>query len=113
MSLSMLRDLRLDGQRPALVKLAIGAKRPLDDRPDLIALGADAQPERMDWRPLIGLPVALFVGDGHGDVAQRAFESAVAAGALPIGAAWSDVEVSTDEAIKPSLRRMWEVLCLS
>ena len=111
MSLATLAEMRRERVRPtAVVKLVAG---PMPDwlasRPDVIAV--TESPERMDWRPVVGLPFAVFVADGFLDLGERAFECAIAAGGNPLGVAFSDSAHSlTEEAMAP-LRRMWEALC--
>lgn len=112
MSLESLRQYRRQGQRPSLVKLVVGASAAVGDGPDLIAISADARADRMDWRAVIGLPLALFVADGADAAGEQAFDAAVAAGAQPLGACWRDGAVSTNEEVRAILPRMWEVLCL-
>jgi hypothetical protein len=115
MSLDALRKLRRRGEKPwGLVKIVIGKPAPYGierDVPEVISVTSQDQPDLMDWRAVFGLPLALFVCNGSDELAERVLTAVVAAGAQLVGAAWSDVATSTDEAIKPVLRRMWEQLC--
>lgn len=114
MSLQALADLRRSGVKPSgPIKVVVGKLVPaVDGYADIVAVPADAQPQHMDWRPLIGLPAVLLVCNGATPLAERVFDSMVAAKCSPIGAAWNDAVVTSDEPTKPVLRRMWEVLCL-
>lgn len=112
MSLETLRELRRSGSKPdAVVKVVVG-RRTADERPDVICLTASDRPAFMDWRAVIGLPVVLFTLDGFNDLGEQALDAIVAAGGRVIAGTWRDATVTTDEAIKPTLHRMWEALCL-
>lgn len=112
MSLDALRELRRAGSRPdSVVKVVVG-RRTADDRPDVICLTASDRPALMDWRAVIGLPVVLFTLDGFNDLGEQTLDAIRAAGGFVIAGAWRDGSVTTDEAIKPTLHRMWEALCL-
>jgi hypothetical protein len=114
MSLDALRELRRSHAKPdSLLKVIVGKRAPdFDTRPEVISVVEADQPALMDWRPVLGLPLALFVCQGAEALAVPVAEAAVAAGAHLQGSAWHDSETCTDEAIKPVLRQMWEVLCL-
>lgn len=114
MSLDALRQLRRQGERPTHVFVVVGKRLPaLNDSPRVVAVSTGDQPAQMDWRPVVGLPVALFVCPGADlDLAERTFDAMTVAKCEPIGAVWPDVVVTTDEARKPILRQMWELLCL-
>lgn len=115
MSLASLRDLRMAGGKPEqTIKLVVGAIPKLPaEFPDLITVKDGETPERMDWRAVVGLPLAVFVADGHDALASRAWNAAVQAGAVPVGAAWRHEAVTTDETARPVLGQMWELLCTS
>lgn len=114
MSLHSLRQHRLQGSVPAgVVKVVVGKRLPaINARPDVIAVDAPDQPALMDWRPVVGLPLALFVCRGADPLAERVLDALMPAGCRLLGSAWHDAIESTDEAIKPVLHRMWEALCL-
>lgn len=113
MSLQTLRELRRQRAKPdSLLKVVVGQRVPdFDARPEVISVIADDKPYLMDWRPVLGLPLALFVCRGAEALAVPVADAVVAAGGLLQGSAWGDTETSTDEAIKPVLRQMWEELC--
>lgn len=113
MSLDTLRDLRLSRSKPtATLKLVAG---PVPDYlawwPDVI--GVTESPERMDWRPVVGLPLAVLVADGYVDIGSRAFDCAMAAGCIPVGVAFRDGGHSIDDAARAPLHRLWELVCQS
>lgn len=113
MTLQALADTRRAGMKPdGIVKVVIGRRSTADDRPDVICVTAADRPAFMDWRAVIGLPVVLFTLDGFNDLGEQTLDAVRAAGGLVIAGAWRDSIVTTDEAIKPMLHRMWEVLCL-
>lgn len=114
MSLESLRQLRRAGERPSgVVKVVVGKRLPdVDGDVDVITVPADAQPQHMDWRPVIGLPLVLLVCEGATALAERTFDALMAAKCLPVGAVWGDATVTSDQPSKPVLRRMWELLCL-
>lgn len=112
MSLETLRHLRRNGERPdAVVKVVIGKRHAaIEASPDVVTVLALDQPAFIDWRPLVGLPVVLFVCDGANDLGERVLDCVKAAGCKLLGAVWSDVEVAPEVA-KPALQKMWRVLC--
>lgn len=113
MSLSTLRELRLSGAKPdGIVKVVVGKRTPADSRPDVVSVTSEDRPHLMDWRPLVGLPAAVFVCRGADDLAERTFDAITAAKCKPSGACWHDGPVSDDEPSRPILKRMWEALCL-
>ena len=61
MSLAAIRTLRVKGERPAFVQIVVGPCPDwLPDDETVVKVPADAIPSRMDWRPLVGLPVFLI-----------------------------------------------------
>jgi hypothetical protein len=114
MSLAALRTLRVNHAKPeGVVKVVVGRRIPsVASRPDVISVRTAPELRGMDLRPVIGLPVALFVCDGFTPLAEQAFDALLAAGAMPIGAVWRDEVVTSHEPAKPALRRAWEALCL-
>ncbi len=113
MSLEALRELRQHGEKPSgVIKIVIGQRSPaVDEYADVIAVLPTDQPQHMDWRPVVGLPLVLLICDGASTLADKVLTAVMAAGGKPLGASWSDDSTSTDEAIRPTLRRMWRLLC--
>lgn len=114
MSLDSLRDLRRSGSSPdVIVKVVVGRRIPaLEASPDVITILPADQPALLDLRPIVGLPLALFVCPGSDELAESTLDALLAAGGRVHGAAWSDATCTTDEPTKPVLHRMWELLCL-
>lgn len=114
MSLKTLAALRRGGEKPTgPIKVIVGRLHPaVDGDADVIVVPPDAQPQHMDWRPVIGLPTVLLVCNGANVLAERVFDALMAAKCLPIGGVWNEFVSTTDEPTRPVLRRMWEVLCL-
>lgn len=118
MSLEAIRKLRLQRAKPGLVWLVIGpAPKWLEDDATVIRLAPDAAPEFMDWRPVIGLTLAVFQTAPLADLALRAIDAAAAAGAVFFGAADHSGTYPMVEGAGPehhlALRRAWEHLCRS
>jgi hypothetical protein len=113
MTLQALRQVRLQGGKPSsLVKVVVGKRVPaLESQPDLITVTDSDRPALMDWRPVVGLPVVLFVCRGADLLGEAVLDALVPAGCRLEGAAWWDATVSTDEETKPVLHRMWDLLC--
>ena len=90
MSLLTLRNLRLQGQRPSDVITVFIGSRPKwkEDGPALIVMPADAQPGLMDFRPLVGLWVALVTADDSYELAAKTMTAIKDAGAKFFGAAF-------------------------
>jgi hypothetical protein len=113
MSLEALRELRRSGAKPdGLVKVVVGKRCAYDDCPDVISVSPSDRPLLMDWRAVVGLPLALFVCDGAEDQAERVLDAALAVNCKPFGACWSDGPVCSHEPSRRPLMRMWELLCL-
>jgi hypothetical protein len=112
MSLQALSELRRNRQRPAgIVKVVVGKPPHLDDRVAVIVVTPTDRPAFMDWRPLVGLPIALFTADGHEVLGTQTLDALQAASVHLVGSAWRETTLSLDEAHKPVLHRMWELLC--
>jgi hypothetical protein len=112
MSLQALASLRRARQRPAsVVSIVVGKAPNVDDRPDVIAILPADKPAFMDWRPLVGLPVAVFTADGHEVLGTQTLDALQAANVQLIGTAWRETTLTHDEAHAPVLHRMWELLC--
>ncbi len=113
MSLETLRQMGRDGGKPTgILKIVVGKRLPsVSDSADVIAVDLSDQPQHMDWRAVVGLPAALFVCPGADTHAEKVFDALMAAGCRPIGAAWCDVAVSTDEPTQSVLSKFWSALC--
>lgn len=113
MSLSALRQLRIEGSKPAsVVNVVVGKEPLLHERPDVIVILPGDKPAFLDWRPIVGLPVALFTVPGHELLATQTLDALQAVNARLIGSAWRNETLALEDAAKPVLHRMWEVLCL-
>lgn len=118
MSLAAIRKVRQQGFKPGVVNMVIGpAPRWLDDDESVVKIAADSRPERMDFRPLVGVPVAVFQTQPLPDVTLRAIDAANAAGATFVGFADDSgtypALTNETERVALSLRRTWEQLCQS
>lgn len=119
MSLAALRSCRLNGTRPdGVVWVVIGpAPRWLDDDASVVVVPENAKPERTDWRPLVGLWVALFQTMPLADLTLRTLRELERVGAKLYGAADHTgahplvAQPTQDHRI--NLRRVWESLCKS
>lgn len=90
MSLQDLREMRLQRQRPSTVITVFIGKRPKwkNDGPTLVVIPADATPSLMDFRPLVGLWVALVLANDDYALAGKVLDALKAAGAKIFGAAY-------------------------
>lgn len=114
MSLDSLRQLRRQGEKPdSIVKVVIGRRHPVfEGAPDVVTVAAPDQPMFMDWRPVVGLPVAIFVCDDCSDLGERVFDAIKAAGGKFLGVVWRDTALAPEPA-QPVLNKMWRTLCTS
>jgi hypothetical protein len=112
MSLEALRQMRRAGDKPSgIVKVVVGRRLPVfESDADVITIAGADQPQFMDWRAVVGLPVALFVAPEGWEVGEQAYDALRAAGAKVLGVAWRDTTIAP-EAAAPVLHRMWGVLC--
>ncbi len=73
-------------QRPAgVVSIVVGRRPYLDDRADLVVILPGDKPARLDWRPIVGLPVALFTADGHEALGAETVDALQAVDAKLVG----------------------------
>jgi hypothetical protein len=113
MSLQALASLRRERQRPSGVVMVVVGKAPnLDDRPDVVVITPADKPSFLDWRPIVGLPIALFTVDGHEALGTQTLDALQAANAQLVASVWRETTLTLEEAHKPVLHRMWELLCL-
>lgn len=117
MSLDAIRRLRMQGDRPGIVRLIVGPTPAwLPDDATVVKVPEEARPARMDWRPLVGLPVCLHqtadlphltaaVMDAAASVGVRFYGAALAAGGIHPCADGYDAE------IRANLRKYQEMLC--
>jgi hypothetical protein len=117
MSLRLLRDVRMSRLKPGVVMVVL-ADLPawLDDEdPRTIIVRPQAEPEHMDWRPMLGLPAAVFCRDECLHHMLTVLDALQHAGAKLFGAAASygifPLLVGADEEHERLLRRGWEALC--
>ena len=92
MSLSAIRELRMQGQRPsAVVTVLIGpVPRWKTEQEALVVIPAGVEPGLMDFRPLVGLWVALvLIGDDY-ELAGKTLDALKGCGAKLFGAAYPD-----------------------
>lgn len=116
MSLAAIRDLRMKGDRPGIVRLIVGpAPAWLPDDATVVKIPADARPARMDWRPLVGLPVVLHQTRDLPRLTGEVMDAATKAGVKFYGAAlMSGVYPCADgydAEIRANLKKMQEILC--
>ena len=117
MSLPSLRNLRLQGQRPAHVVTVLIGNRPdwREDDASLVVIRETDQPALMDFRPLVGLGVVLVMTVDNYPLASKTLAAIEAVGvklfgaALPCGA-YPCLENSTPEH-KRLLSATWNSLC--
>jgi hypothetical protein len=111
MSLETLRQMRRRGEVPSLVKVVVGKRNPvIDADADVVSVATADQPRHMDWRAIVGLPVALFVCEGQSVLGEQVYDAVKPAGAKLLGVAWRDKVIGADSA-QPTLARMWRILC--
>lgn len=118
MSLSAIRSVRLNGRRPGVVTVVIGpAPKWLDDDAQHIVIAEGDTPSLMDWRPVVGLWLALIQTARLPELAASVMDHADAAGAKFFGAADHTGTYPTVMNAGPEhhavLRNTWENLCTS
>lgn len=88
MSLSAIRSVRMRGHRPGVVTVVVGpVPRWVDDDERHIVIGEKDSPERMDWRPVVGLWLAILQTARLPELTAAVMDQAQAAGAKFFGAA--------------------------
>lgn len=115
MSLEAIRQLRRAGQKPSVVFVVIGhTDAPLDPNTSVHVRAAD-EPALMDWRPLVGVTVALFTLQPLPHLTLQVLDALQAVGVKVFGAAdnsgFHPLLVDADESHERLLRRGWELLC--
>lgn len=124
MTLAAILDLRMKRQVPQCVlTVVIGeAPRAWKDDPSLIEIKPGSEPRLMDWRPVVGLPVAFYMVHEDWTLMDAAVESAHKAGAKLFGLVHKGTahslmldqgsESRHDQALaKNNLLGMWGSLC--
>jgi hypothetical protein len=117
-SLSAIRAQRLDNVKPALVSLVIGpAPAWFDDDETAIVIPEHASPEFMDWRPVVGLTLAVFQTKPLPELTLRVIGEIERAGANLFGYAdhtgAHPLTLGATDAHRANLQRTWESLCKS
>lgn len=87
MSLAAILDLRMKRQVPQSVLTVVIGEAPKAWKPDpsLIEIKPGSEPRLMDWRPVVGLPVAFYMVLDDWNLMNAAVESAHKAGAKLFG----------------------------
>jgi hypothetical protein len=117
MSLEAIRDLRLQGQKPSGVVTVLIGRRPRVVHSDrmLVVVRAKDDPRFIDWRPLVGLTVAVFSATTDPFRILAVLEALEAAGARFFGAADPSgtfpMVAGAGVEHHRALRGMWEALC--
>jgi hypothetical protein len=117
MSLTTLRQVRMERLRPGLVMVLLADLPEWLERADpttIIVRPGDA-PTRMDWRPVVQLPAAVFCRDEALHHFLTVLDALQAVGAKMFGAATSfgvfPLSTDANEEHERLLRRGWEALC--
>jgi hypothetical protein len=118
MSLAAIRSVRLRGHRPGVVTVVIGPIPGwMDDDEQHIVIGENDNPAAMDWRPVVGLWLALFQTARLPELTASVMDHADAAGAKFFGAAdhtgTYPMVLNSGPEHHAVLRSSWENLCLS
>lgn len=117
MSLEALRQLRRGGHKPqSPIWIVIGTKpRWLSDDATVVIVREADEPQFMDWRPVLGLVVAIFTLQPDPARTLQVLEATQAAGARIFGAADTTgaypLLEGADERHTALLRNAWETLC--
>jgi hypothetical protein len=118
MSLEAVRKMRRAGHKPQVVMVVVGQPSDLiqDDAGIVIVRPTDS-PAAMDWRPLIGVVVAVYTLSPLPHLTIAVLDALQAAGAKLFGAAdrsgvYALLE-GADEQHERLLRRSMELLCQS
>lgn len=117
MSLQTLRELRMNGARPAApITVFVGDKRH-QDSPDLVTVTPGANPASMDWRPVIGLCVLVVVqSKAYRQTVGRIIDELERIDGVKVfGVAEPDAVFpmlsGADDKHKIALEREWRALC--
>ena len=112
MSLSALLKLRLQGKRPAGPVTVLVGKRPnwREDDETLVVIAPTAEPNLMDFRPLVGLWTTLVVLGDNYQHAGRVLAAIDAAGAKLFGAAANNGQMIVDSGAKTKAAEAFETL---
>lgn len=119
MSLAAIRNMRMQRQKPdSVIWVVVGpVPKHFAHDIDVVAVPAGSEPEFMDWRPLVGLPVALFDAVGAPHLSLKVMEALKAANVRFMGFASKTLVVPFND--KPedekrftyALRGCLELLC--
>jgi hypothetical protein len=116
MSLEAIRHMRLRGDRPGIVRLVVGVSPAwLPDDATVVKVPEGSRPARMDWRPLVGLPVTLIETRSLPQLVGDVMDEVTRAGAKFCGAAlMTGVYPCLDgyeTEVRRNLKKTWEILC--
>lgn len=116
MSLQALRDFRMTGKRPSAPVMVIVGAKPfwLTDSHTFVLVTANDRPEEMDFRPLVGLWVAVVMNRPLHDLTQRLLTAMQHASAKPYGIVTDKGDVlmgvaEPTQAHELNLRGIWEL----
>lgn len=118
MSLEAIARMRRQGYKPAVVFVVIGPCAPVDDDAGMVLIREGDRPESMDWRPVVGLHLAILQTRLLPDLLLKVIDAASAAGATFYGltdASGATHPLAPDAGPKDhaNLRRAWEQVCPS
>jgi hypothetical protein len=117
MSLESLRAMRRSGNKPAnLIWVVIGEHpRQVHDSESLVVVRPNVDPKFMDWRPLVGLWVALFSQGQSSELILKTLDALQAVNAKVFGAVDESGVYPCIADPKPEhnamLHRAWELSC--
>jgi hypothetical protein len=117
MTLAAIRSLRMRGERPGFVEIIVGPCPDwFPDGETVVKVPANANPARMDWRPLVGLPVFLIETADLPHLVSDVLSETERHGVKFLGAALTTgiypCSDSFNDEFSASLRRTKELLCL-
>jgi len=111
MSLESLMKLRTQGYAPTAVWVIVGDSPVwLPDTPDHIFVKPTDTPERMDWRPVVGMHVDLFELGDNRELMDRVGAAVEAAQARSCGIACKDGAFGASPAHEQVLKRIFRTL---
>lgn len=115
MTLQAIRDVRKTGLKPGVVFVVIGDIAPPMDEFRVVVVRPTDDPERMDWRPMLGLTAAVFVLGSFSLLATAVLDALQPLRVDLFGVASADdagpVFTVSNESHERLLRRAWELLC--